>query len=159
MVEVPQDKRPFATQASTSAWVAGRPKKDPDCFKGFREEYSSFISGYELFANAFSNGGKHNKNYLSVDSWHQDSLLMGETLKVLNIGAKVLACRSNALWDILLGPEEAAKALSSSILTTKSLRLQIKYMGTRKTWITLYGVPMYTTDGHLGGLLRLWPCG
>lgn len=68
-----------------------------------------------------------------------------ESLKALNIAAKVLARRSNAIWDVLLATEESAMALASNILTIKSLHLQIEYMGTWKTQITLHGVPMYIT--------------
>lgn len=46
--------------------------------------------------------------------------------------------------------EEATKTLARSILTTKMLRLQMEYMGTRKTHITLHAVPMYIIEEHLG---------
>lgn len=39
--------------------------------------------------------------------------------------------------------------LTESILTTKILRLQTEYMDTRKTRITLHGVPMYNPENHL----------
>lgn len=42
---------------------------------------------------------------------------MEEALKALNIGTKVLAHRSNVMWNILLATEETVKALSSSVLT------------------------------------------
>lgn len=42
--------------------------------------------------------------------------IMEDALKSLNIGTKVLACRSNAMWDILLQTEDVAKALAGSIL-------------------------------------------
>lgn len=54
------------------------------------------------------------------------------------------------MWDILLVPEEVEKALVGSTLSTKTMRLQTEYMGTRKTWITLHEVPMYITEDHLG---------
>lgn len=58
---------------------------------------------------------------------------MEEGMKALNIAAKVLAWRSNAMWSILLAIGEAAKALAGNVLTTKSLRLLSVYIGTRKT--------------------------
>lgn len=73
---------------------------------------------------------------------------MEAALKALNIAAKVLACRSNVGYPATT--EEAAKALAGNALTTKSIRLQTEYMGTRKTRITLHGVPMYITEDHLG---------
>lgn len=62
----------------------------------------------------------------------------------------MLAKRSNAMWDILIGDTEEAVKLTGSILTTKSLRMQTEYMGTRKTKITLHRMPMDITDDHLG---------
>lgn len=45
--------------------------------------------------------------------------------------------RSNALWDVLLATEDEAKILAGSTLTTKRVRLQNEYMGTRQTKITV----------------------
>lgn len=75
---------------------------------------------------------------------------MKEGHKGLKIGAKVLARRSNTMWDILLATGEAAKALASSVLITKTLRVQTEYMGTQKTRITLHRVPMYIAEDNLG---------
>lgn len=50
--------------------------------------------------------------------------VMEDALMALNIAAQVLAGRFNAMWDILLVTEEAAKTLEESILTTKTLSLQ-----------------------------------
>lgn len=72
---------------------------------------------------------------------------MEEALKNLNIAPKVLAESSNAMWDVLLATEDKAKKLTGSILTSKSVRLQTEYLGTRKTRITLHG-------GDLGGPFR-----
>lgn len=44
--------------------------------------------------------------------------IMVNALKSLKIGAKILA-RSNAMWDVLLATEDAAKTLAGSILITK----------------------------------------
>lgn len=49
---------------------------------------------------------------------------------------------ANAMWDILLTSEKEARVLAGSILTTKLVSMQTEYMGTRKTHITLHGVPM-----------------
>lgn len=75
---------------------------------------------------------------------------MEEVLKALNVEAKVLARRSNAMWDILLVSKEVAKTLAGNTLTTKTMRLQTEYMDTQKTRITLHWVPMYITEDHLG---------
>lgn len=74
---------------------------------------------------------------------------MEEALKSLNITAKVLARRSNAMWDILFPTEEAAKSLAGNILITKSVRLQSEYMGRRKIKATLHGVPLFISEYHL----------
>lgn len=44
---------------------------------------------------------------------------MEEVLKNLKIGPKILARRSNALWDILLATEEKAKMLTGSTLLSQ----------------------------------------
>lgn len=60
------------------------------------------------------------------------------------------------MWDILLATEEVAIALAGNGLTTKNVRFQTVYMGTRKTWVTLHGVTMYIFDDHL---VEFWTCG
>lgn len=45
---------------------------------------------------------------------------------------------SNALWDVLLATEEEAKMLAGRTLTTKTVRLQTEYMGTRQTESTVW---------------------
>lgn len=71
--------------------------------------------------------------------------MMEEKLEALNIGARVLARRSNAMWEILLATEKAAKALTGGVHTTKTLRLQTGYMGPGKP-----GLPYV----HHGGPFR-----
>lgn len=75
---------------------------------------------------------------------------MEEALKVLNIHPKILARRSNALWDLLLASEEQAKTLAGSVLFTKSIRLQTEYMGTCRTRVTIHGVPVDITTNRMG---------
>lgn len=55
---------------------------------------------------------------------------MEKALKTLHISPKVLARRTNALWDILLPTEQQAKELAGNVLNAKNLRLQTEYMGT-----------------------------
>lgn len=68
---------------------------------------------------------------------------MEEVIKSLSIGTKIFARRTRAMWDILLASEDAAMSLAGSILTTKSVRLQTEYLGTRKMKVILHGVPLY----------------
>lgn len=75
---------------------------------------------------------------------------MEEALKSFQIVPKVLAKRSNVIWDILLVNVEEAKRLARSVLTTKTVRLQTEYMGTRCTKITLHGFSMDITEERLG---------
>lgn len=58
--------------------------------------------------------------------------IMEEALKGLNIGAELLVCRSNDMWDILLKTKEAPKFLAGSILATKVGENSTEYMGQRK---------------------------
>lgn len=59
--------------------------------------------------------------------------IMEEALKSLNASPKILVRQSNTMWDILLATSDEVKALAGGILTTKSVRLQTKYLGTWKT--------------------------
>lgn len=68
--------------------------------------------------------------------------------------SKVLARRSNAMWD--MAAEEEAKTLDGNVLTIKSIRLQTEYIGTRETSITLHGVLMYITEDHLGAYFSIY---
>lgn len=156
MAEAPQEKEPLArTSTAPSSWVAEKPKKGPNYYKGLRE-YNAFISGHELLPmptvmEAVSTRiiplltmEVKNRKFIAISRE-----TMEEALKALNIAAKVLARRPNALWDILLATEEAVEALAGNVLTTKTLRLKTEYMGTRKTRITLHGVLMYISEDHL----------
>lgn len=62
--------------------------------------------------------------------------VMKEALKSFNILPRLLARRSKAMWDILSSTIEEAKALSGRISTTKLVRLQTDYLGTRNIKIT-----------------------
>lgn len=81
---------------------------------------------------------------------------MEEALKSLNIGAEVLDRKSNTRWDILPATEDATKSMAGNILTTKSVRLQTEYMGTRKTKVTMHNIPLYIMEDHfsLPSLMR-----
>lgn len=48
--------------------------------------------------------------------------IIEEALKTLNIGEKVLARRSNAIWDIVLATEEAAKIMSRQLTHNQDIK-------------------------------------
>lgn len=50
----------------------------------------------------------------------------------------------------MLAIEDATNSLVGNILTTKSVKLQTEYIGTRKTGVTLQGMSLYITESHLG---------
>lgn len=50
----------------------------------------------------------------------------------------------------MLQTPDAAKSLAGNILTTKSVRFQTEYIGRRKSKVTLHGVPLFISEGHLG---------
>lgn len=54
------------------------------------------------------------------------------------------------MCDILLDTEQEAKQLTGSILMSKEVQLQIEYMGTCKTKITIYGEPVDISDDRMG---------
>lgn len=71
---------------------------------------------------------------------------MEEALKSLNNGLKMLARRSNTIWDVLMATEQEVKQLAGSVLTSKSVRLQTEYMGTQRTRVMVHGVPVDISD-------------
>lgn len=75
---------------------------------------------------------------------------MVEVLKTLKIYPKVLARRTNALWDILLPTEQDAKQLAGNVLVSKNLKLQTEYLGTRRTKITIHCVPIDISEDWMG---------
>lgn len=77
---------------------------------------------------------------------------MGEALKGLSIKPKVLARRSNEIWDLFLATEQEAKQFTRSILRTTAVRLQTEYRGTRWKKITAHGVPLDISENRMGGL-------
>lgn len=67
---------------------------------------------------------------------------MEEALKGLQIQAKILVKGSNAMWDVHLASNVEGKKLVGSVLMAKSVRLVTEYMGTRRTRVSLHGVPL-----------------
>lgn len=59
--------------------------------------------------------------------------IIEKAIKNLNIRAISLARRIRAISVILLTSQNAAISLTGSIMATKSVKLQTKYLGTRKT--------------------------
>lgn len=97
-------------------WTAEMPPKGPEYFKNLREECSPFISGHELLPLPSVIETMAAKTiYLLTDDVKSKTFMavsreaMEEALKDLNIGVKLLVRRSNAMSDILLATEKAAK--------------------------------------------------
>lgn len=85
---------------------------------------------------------------------------MNQALKTFKIGNKILARRSNALWNILLAAEKDAKKLAARTMTRNSVHLQTEYMGTRMTKVIVEEVPVNVNGDSLVAFLldtpRLW---
>lgn len=64
--------------------------------------------------------------------------------------------RSRALCDLLMKSKQEAKDLAGSVLTSKTLRLQTVYMGTRRTNVTVHGVPIDISEDRLGAFFALY---
>lgn len=78
---------------------------------------------------------------------------MEKGLESLNMAVNILARRNNAMWDFLMALEEVAKVLAGSVLATKAVILQTKYVGTLKIQITFHRVAMYVSEDHLGDFM------
>lgn len=152
MAEIPQEE-PLATQPSTLAWTTESPPKAPDYYKDLRDEYSSFIFSHELFPmlQVIEAVAARTISLLTADVKLRKYMAVSrEAMEEAIKEAKVLARRSNAMWDILLVTEERAKSLAGSILTSKTLRFQTEYISTQ---ITLHGVPTCIMEKHFGAFL------
>lgn len=79
----------------------------------------------------------HRRKNLEIN-WDQQGNNGGGPI-ILKTGPKILTRRSNAWWDILLATEQRSRHVAENILTIKTARLQIEYMGIRKTKITVHG--------------------
>lgn len=77
-----------------------------------------------------------------------NSDIMEEVTENLNIESKSFARRSRTMRDILLA-EDAAKSAAGRILTTKSVRLQRDYVGSRERKVILHGMSLYISLEHL----------
>lgn len=75
------------------------------------------------------------------------------TPKCLKVVLKILAKCSNVMWNIL---EEESKQLAWSILMTKALQLQTKYIGTCRTRIMIYGALLVITKAYVGAFFALY---
>lgn len=92
-------------QPSTSAWVADRPlKKGPENYMGLRDDYKDFILGNELLPlpSIMEAVAARTIFLLMADVKLRKFMavsreVMEEDLKALNIEAKVLARKSNAM--------------------------------------------------------------
>lgn len=103
MAKSPHQNEPMAKQPSTSAWIANRPKKGPDYYKGLRDEYKAFISGHKplLMHSVMEEVAARTISLLTADVKLRKFMAVSreaieEGLKPLNIGAKVLSRRSKA---------------------------------------------------------------
>ena len=73
-----------------------------------------------------------------------------------SLGVKVqaiIAGTSYAFWDILLPSEEEAVALTHKTLENKEYFFRTKYMGRRRTTVSVYEVPSFLRDANLAAFM------
>lgn len=126
------------------------PQKEPEYYKNLKNQFGSFINGNEILPapSLIETVNARKISLLTTDVKTRKLIavkreVMKEALKNLQISAKILARCSNAMWDIVLVTEDAAKSLADCILTTKTVRLQTEYSGMRKSKVTLHRVYLY----------------
>lgn len=146
------------TEVTFLPWEIDRPpQKGPEYYKNLEKQFSSFLNGNEILAVPYlmEMANTPTISLLTMDlkmckliAVNRD--VIEEVLKILQISAKILARQSNAMWDILLATEDAAKSLAGCVLTTKIVRLQTGYLGTRKSKVTLHRIPLFISEDHLG---------
>lgn len=111
------------------------PKWWPEYYISTREKYQDYISGNELLTiqsawEEISKKAIYLLTLLKLVGVNRERIV--RAIRGLDIAVKVLSRKSNAIWDILLTPEEEVKKLAGCIFT-KSVRMQSEYMGGRRT--------------------------
>lgn len=148
--QTPDAQLPVTTEKvipKKSAWTEVRSKKDAEYYEELRKKYEEFTKGNEILTikEAFDTINIKTADIKSRNLIGVSRETMEEALKSLNITPKILARRTRALWDLLIATEEEAKKLTGSVLTSKT-----EYMGTRRTNVTMHGVPIDITEDRLG---------
>lgn len=132
MVESPRQlaQQDHFVSPNLLAWTCYRPQKKKNHYAGIQDKYKEYISRNELLTipSALEVMATRTISLLITDDKTQKLIgasreTMEETLKCLNIAAKLLAKCSNAMWNILLVSEVAGKELAGSI-HIKKLRFQ-----------------------------------
>lgn len=107
-------------------WASLRFKrKDAAHSASMKEHYQEFISSNELIrlSSALKSGG--HKDCLSVDAKTRKLFRVIRDTMEESLKTRILAQRSNTMWDILLDSEELAKMLTGNIMT-KLVRMKTK---------------------------------
>lgn len=122
-----------------------------------KDEYRDYIKGNELLTIVEVLNAVTTRTISLLTSDVKTRKLIGvsreaveEALKYLQIVPKILAKRSNVMWDL------EAKKLAGSFLMTKSLWLQTEYVGTRQTRVTLHGEPMDINVDYVGAFFAMY---
>lgn len=143
----------MATLTSTSALAEERPERGLECFKRLSEEYSN-ISDHEHLPEPSVMEAITTRTIplLTADVKMRKFIaanreMMEETLKALNIGAKVMGRRSNAMWKILLATKGNCKSIGQQDTERQVSQTANRIHG---HGITMQGVAMYITEEHLG---------
>lgn len=96
-------------QAHWYGWQTGQKNKRPEYYNSLKEKYKDFISDNELSAmpSVMEAVTTRTMSLLKTDVKSRKLIrvsrdVMKETLKSLNIGAKILARQTNTMCDILL---------------------------------------------------------
>lgn len=117
-------------------------RNGPEYYEAQKEVYKNFISGNEfltiphvLEAVCYRMISTEVKTRRLNDVSRE---VMEREMYSFSIVPNILARRSNATWGILLGISKEAKVLAGCTITTKSVRLQMECLGTRKTKIKLH---------------------
>lgn len=118
---------PVSTEKN--AWADNRPvTKDATYNASQKEKFENSFKGNEFLTinEALEAVNTRTISLLTSDikTWKLIGISRDAMEDALKINPKVLARRTNALWDILLQTEQQAKELAGSILNTKDLRLQ-----------------------------------
>lgn len=139
-------------QPQVSAWVANKSlKKSPKEYEPLEERYATYSNVNELLKihEVLEEVVTKTISLLTTDVITHSLLgvgrdIMEEALKGLQIPAKILAKRSNAMWDVLVASKVEAKKFAW-------------YMGTRRIRVTLHGVPLNMSEERMGAFFPIWP--
>lgn len=152
ILTIPPKQEENTSPTEKRAWAKSGPKKkDAKYYEEQRGKFDKYLQGNEFLTILEALEAVNAKIISLLTTDVKSHRLIGVSTESMEEALKSLKImRSNAMWDHLLSSEQEANQLTGNVLLASSLRFQTEYIGTRRTNITVYGVPVDITEGGIG---------